>query len=82
MRCKTSPAAAVAVMASEVVVSSEPTADTDQRAWSAAWNWYIHGNVVSDHASRLITNFLTSTPARTFGHDDSDEEEDENFWEP
>ena len=60
--------------------SDVPIGDGLQAAsWSEAWKWYVHGNVVSDHAARIITNFLTSTLARTAEQDDSsgDDRDDE-----
>ena len=44
-------------------------------SWSEAWEWYIRGNVVTDHARGIITNFLTATLARTASHDESEEED-------
>ncbi len=45
-------------------------------SWSEAWELYVRGNVVTEHARRIITNFLTATLARTAAQDESDEEED------
>lgn len=47
-------------------------------SWAISWGAYIRGHVVSEHASRLITNFPTAIMARTAGDDESrDEEEDD-----
>ena len=55
-------------------VSSAPDA---RPTWATSWGRYIRGNVVSDHAARLITNFLTATMARAdAGGDSTDEEAD------
>jgi hypothetical protein len=45
-------------------------------SWSEAWEWYIRGNVVTDHARDVITDFLTTTLARTASHDESDDEDE------
>jgi len=49
--------------------------EVPRNSWTASWGAYIRGNVVSEHASRLITNFLTATLARTAADDDSTDEE-------
>ena len=45
--------------------------------WAASWERYIRGHVVSQHAQRLITNFLTATLARTSADDDDQSDEEE-----
>ena len=45
-------------------------------SWSDAWEWYIRGNVVTEHARGVITDFLTATLARTASHDESDDEDE------
>ena len=54
-----------------------PGEAVDICCWRAAWEWYVKGHVVSDHASRVITNFLTNTMAKSAPAGDSSEEEDE-----
>ena len=44
-------------------------------SWASSWGSYIRGNVVSEHACRIITNFLTATMARTAADGDSSEDE-------
>ena len=46
-------------------------------SWAAAWERYIRGHVVTDHARRVTTTFLTATLARTAVHDETEDEEDE-----
>ena len=57
------------------VLLDEPSPPSPSASWSASWNRYIRGNVVSEHARRLITNFLTATLARTAADDDSTDDE-------
>ena len=45
-------------------------------SWADTWEQYIRGNVVTDHARRVITNFLRATLARTAAHDESEVEEE------
>ena len=47
-------------------------------AYAVGWARYIDGNVVSDHAGRLITNFLAATMGSGQADDSSEEEESEN----
>jgi len=71
LRAKTSPS-----LVDPALMSDAPSVCGQQTpSWSAAWKWYIHGNVVSDHAARIITNFLTSTLAQTAVQDDSTEDD-------
>ena len=56
-------------------MSSEMPSDL-AHGWSVSWSRCIRGRVVSEHAQRLITNFLTATLARTAGDDESTDEED------
>ena len=58
--------------------------DPEERQGSHAKSWaeYIRGNVLSNHAARLITNFLTATMARSAveaRHDESESEEDIDY---
>ena len=43
-----------------------------------SWDWYIHGNVLSDRAARLITRVLTVTLGSKARDDDSGSEEEGN----
>ena len=46
-------------------------------SWARSWGVYIRGHVVSRHAQKLITNFLTATGARAAADDESTDEEAE-----
>ena len=45
-----------------------------QRGFHAAWRQYIRGRVVSEHARRLIVNFLGACATTTTQDKDSDDE--------
>jgi len=50
-----------------------PDPDAQIRNFHKAWAHYIRGNVVSNHASRLVTNFLLAVLAEGRHHDKVDE---------
>ena len=45
-------------------------------SWASSWTRYIHGNVVSEHAARLIRRFLSLTLARRCGDNAHDSDDD------
>ena len=50
-------------------------AEETMPSWASSWARYIRGNVVSEHAARLIRRFLSLTLARSGGNGrDSDDE--------
>ena len=44
---------------------SKATAEETTPSWAGSWGRYIRGNVVSEHAARLIRRFLSLTLARS-----------------
>ena len=44
---------------------SKATVDETMPSWAGSWGRYIRGNVVSEHAARLIRRFLALTLARS-----------------
>jgi len=72
---------------SKVYTASADSSEAPQQAvmvsqecacsWRAAWQWYIQGHVVSEHACRVISNFLTNTLGKGAACDDSSEEEED-----
>ena len=44
---------------------SKATAEETMPSWAGSWSRYIRGNVVSEHAARLIRRFLSLTLARS-----------------
>ena len=56
---------------------STATADETMPSWAGSWGRYIRGNVVSEHAARLIRRFLSLTLARSSynGRDSDDDAE-------
>ena len=51
--------------------SERVEASTDAHAWASSWRRYKDGQIVSEHARRLIQNFLTMTLARTAADEDT-----------
>ena len=56
---------------------SKATAEETMPSWAGSWSRYIRGNVVSEHAARLIRRFLSLTLARSSykGQDSDDDAE-------
>ena len=56
---------------------SKATAEETMPSWAGSWGRYIRGNVVSEHAARLIKRFLSLTLARSSykGQDSDDDAE-------
>ena len=44
---------------------NKATAEETMPSWAGSWGRYIRGNVVSEHATRLIRRFLVLTLARS-----------------
>jgi len=44
---------------------SKATAEEAMPSWASSWSRYIRGNVVSEHAAKLIRRFLSLTLARS-----------------
>jgi len=56
--------------------ATEPVHDAEEvRDWRVSWRTYLAGNIVSDHAARIIKNVLLGTLAEGRRDDDSDGEE-------
>jgi len=60
--------------------ASEASVDVEEvRDWRLSWRTYLAGNIVSDHAARIIKNFLLGTLAEGRHHEDSDGEDAEKL---
>ena len=44
---------------------SKATAEETMQSWAGSWSRYIRGNIVSEHAAKLIRRFLSLTLARS-----------------
>ena len=58
---------------------SKTPADAAGRSYAASWRWYVRGHVVTQHARRIITQFLAACCGKSSkgdAHDDADEEEE------
>jgi hypothetical protein len=44
---------------------TEATAEESMPSWAGSWSRYIRGNIVSEHAAKLIRRFLSLTLARS-----------------
>ena len=51
-------------------------AEETEASWANSWARYIRGNVVSDHAARIIRRFLSLTLARRCGDNAHDSDDD------
>ena len=62
---------------------SKATAEETMQSWAGSWSRYIRGNIVSEHAAKLIRRFLSLTLARSSydgrESDDDAESEKENM---
>ena len=56
------------------ITGKQQLAQPAQRGFYAAWRQYIRGRVVSEHARRIITNFLGACATTTTEDKDSDDE--------
>ena len=46
-------------------------------SWRNAWQWYVDGHVVSEHACRVITNLLTNTLGKSAPDGESSEDDED-----
>ena len=46
---------------------------TQRRSYAEAWRWYVRGHVVSQHATRLIVQFMAACCGKSKGGEDVDE---------
>ena len=53
-----------------------------QTSYEASWSWYVRGNVVTQHAKKLIVQFMAASCGKLNRHDDNDSPDEERSKVP
>ena len=71
----------VSATAPDVSTGVTTSKDNNRLSYSAAWDWYIRGNVISRISCRYITNLLAASAiSRAEEQEDSSDDSDADAW--